>query len=167
MLPEVDQFQRLIVNFQRKDCHGRLEVHLTLTCWCSSTRRYQIWKPTKNKLIKGKFEKIFSSYPGDETVTYVLRHALIFLQFFEEDITVKMANILQVAENYTLFSLQSCWHIGWLFHRFIKLGQCQLQVLVKIELIYSVIGKRIINDNGSRVGNESTEDVAMWVRTLT
>ena len=62
-------------------------------------------------------------------MTHILRHGLVFFQFFEENIPVKMANILKIAEYNRLFSFQCCWHVRCLLHWLVKLGECQFQVL--------------------------------------
>ena len=52
-----------------------------------------------------RFEKAFKivngcfSHPSHETVTHVLRHALVFLKLFQKDLSVESQDLLKVAEN--------------------------------------------------------------------
>ena len=37
--------------------------------------------------------------PGDEAVTHILRHALVFLKLFQKDLSMEGQDLLKVAEN--------------------------------------------------------------------
>ena len=58
--------------------------------------------------------KIFNgcfSHPSHETVTHVLRHCLVFLELLEKNVSMEVANILEISEYHMLLSFQCCWHI--------------------------------------------------------